>query len=70
MTFPRSKFGSRGYLSYIHDIEKIKIKVMLNINQEFISKDQIRQQAPSIFTTQGAPGTSEKVCSHSYRQNY
>ena len=33
---------------------------MLNINQEFISKDQIRQQAPSIFTAQGAPGTSEK----------
>ncbi len=33
---------------------------MLNINQEFISKSQIRQQAPSIFTAQGAPGTSEK----------
>jgi hypothetical protein len=33
---------------------------MLNINQEFISKDQIRKQAPSIFTAQGAPGTSEK----------
>ena len=33
---------------------------MLNINQEFISKDQIRQQASSIFTAQGAPGTSEK----------
>ena len=33
---------------------------MLNINQEFISKDQIRQQAPSIFTATSAPGTSEK----------
>ena len=33
---------------------------MLNINQEFISKSQIRQQAPSIFTTTSAPGTSEK----------
>ena len=34
---------------------------MLNIqNSEFISKDQIRKQAPSIFTAQGAPGTSDK----------
>jgi hypothetical protein len=34
---------------------------MLNIqNSEFISKDQIRQQAPSIFTATSAPGTSEK----------
>ena len=33
---------------------------MLNINQEFISKDQIRQQAPSIFTATSAPGTSDK----------
>ena len=33
---------------------------MLNINQEFISKSQIRQQAPSIFTATSAPGTSEK----------
>lgn len=33
---------------------------MLNINQNFISKDQIRQQAPSIFTAQGSPGTSDK----------
>jgi len=34
---------------------------MLNIqNSEFISKEQIRQQAPSIFTATSAPGTSEK----------
>ena len=33
---------------------------MLNINQEFISKNQIRQQAPSIFTATSAPGTSDK----------
>ena len=34
---------------------------MLNIqNSEFISKDQIRQQAPSIFNATSAPGTSEK----------
>ena len=34
---------------------------MLNIkNSEFISKDQIRKQAPSIFTAKGAPGTSDK----------
>ena len=33
---------------------------MLNINQEFISKDQIRQQASSIFTATSAPGTSDK----------
>ena len=33
---------------------------MLNINQEFISKDQIRSKAPSIFTATSAPGTSEK----------
>lgn len=33
---------------------------MLNINQKFISKDQIRKQAPSIFTAKGAPGTSDK----------
>jgi hypothetical protein len=33
---------------------------MLDINQNFISKEQIRRQAPSIFTTEGAPTTSEK----------
>jgi hypothetical protein len=33
---------------------------MLNLNQEFRTKSEIRQLANSIFTTQGAPGTSEK----------
>ena len=33
---------------------------MLNLNQEFRTKSEIRQLASSIFTTQGAPGTSEK----------
>jgi len=34
---------------------------MLNIkNSEFISKEQIRKQAPSIFTAKGAPETSGK----------
>ena len=33
---------------------------MLNINQNFISSDQIRKQAPSIFTAKGAPETSDK----------
>jgi hypothetical protein len=33
---------------------------MLDINQNFISKEQIRNQAPSIFTAEGAPTTSEK----------
>jgi hypothetical protein len=33
---------------------------MLNLNQEFRTKSEIRQLASSIFTTQGAPGTSDK----------
>ena len=33
---------------------------MLNLNQEFRTKSEIRQLANSIFTTQGAPGTSDK----------
>ena len=34
---------------------------MLDIqNQEFINKSEIKNRAKSIFTTQGAPGTSEK----------
>jgi hypothetical protein len=33
---------------------------MLNLNQEFRTKSEIRQLANSIFTTEGAPGTSEK----------
>ena len=33
---------------------------MLNLNQEFRTKSEIRQLASSIFTTQGAPGTSNK----------
>jgi hypothetical protein len=33
---------------------------MLDIKQNFISKDQVRKQAPSIFTAKGAPETSEK----------
>jgi len=34
---------------------------MLNLNnQEFKTKSEIRQLASSIFTTQGAPGTSDK----------
>ena len=33
---------------------------MLNLNQEFRTKSEIRQLTNSIFTTQGAPGTSEK----------
>ena len=33
---------------------------MLNLTQEFRTKSEIRQLANSIFTTQGAPGTSDK----------
>jgi hypothetical protein len=33
---------------------------MLNLNQEFRTKSEIRQLANSIFTTEGAPGTSDK----------
>jgi hypothetical protein len=33
---------------------------MLNLNQEFRTKSEIRQLASSIFTTQGAPNTSDK----------
>jgi hypothetical protein len=33
---------------------------MLNLNQDFRTKSEIRQLANSIFTTEGAPGTSEK----------
>ena len=33
---------------------------MLNLNQEFRTKSEIRQLANPIFTTQGAPGTSDK----------
>ena len=33
---------------------------MLNLNQEFRTKSEIRQLANSIFTAQGAPGTSDK----------
>jgi len=33
---------------------------MLNLNQEFRTKSEIRQLASSIFTAQGAPGTSDK----------
>jgi hypothetical protein len=33
---------------------------MLNLNQEFRTKSEIHQLANSIFTTQGAPGTSDK----------
>jgi hypothetical protein len=33
---------------------------MLNLNQEFRTKSEILQLANSIFTTQGAPGTSDK----------
>ena len=34
---------------------------MLKINNDnFLNESQIREQASSIFTTKGAPGTSEK----------
>ena len=43
---------------------------MLNLNQEFRTKSEIRQLANSIFTTQGAPGTSDKYAHISTEKNH
>ena len=43
---------------------------MLDLNnKEFKTKSEIRELANSIFTTQGAPGTSDKYA-HFNRKNY
>jgi hypothetical protein len=53
------KFGKAGDLWYVYHI---KIKNMpLDINSEtFLTGAQVRAKAPSIFTTQGSPETSDR----------
>ena len=55
------KLGFPGSLSYIYPVLIIKIKVMLDYtSSNFKSLEELKEIAPSIFTTKGAESTSDK----------
>jgi len=55
------QLGYPGCLSYIYPILIIKNKGMLNYtSSNFKSLEELKEIAPSIFTTKGAESTSDK----------
>jgi hypothetical protein len=59
----RRKLGCPGFLSYIYPILIIKkqIKVMLDLSKsQELSKEELREIAPSIFSTMPSPEVSKK----------